>query len=121
MTTKAYFMISIAEEFSRAGYPEMVRDLEAMPEVKFVEPVRGMCDLLVQVEAPVKIFPVANQIMARKWVKRLNVLTVETLPSAVNTSRLGNGTASPDWPKEASDTPAVSEYSNSQELCRSCL
>ncbi len=119
--TKAYFMISIAEEYTRASYPEVVKDLEAMPEVKFVEPVKGMCDLLVRVEAPVRIFPIANQVMSKKWVKRLNVLTVETLPAGADASQRDGNSTRPDWPPEKRDTPAVAECSPRSELCRSCL
>lgn len=80
MGTKAYFMISVADEFYQNGCEKAVRDLEAMPEVKAIEPVRGAFDLLVLVEAPVRVIVVANKIMAKEWVKRLNVLTVLTVP-----------------------------------------
>jgi len=77
MTTKAYFMVSVAEKFCQDGYREAVTDLQAMPEVKSVESVSGVCDLLVQVEAPIRVVLVANKIMAKEWVKRLYVLKVE--------------------------------------------
>ena len=79
MTTKAYFMVSVAEKFCQDGYREAVTDLQAMPEVKSVESVSGVCDLLVQVEAPIRVVLVANKIMAKEWVKRLHVLKVEPI------------------------------------------
>jgi len=83
MATKAYFMIRVAEEFSHEGYQKVIEDLQALPEVKAIEPVRGSsCDLLVQVEAPVRVKMTAHKIMAMKWLERLNVLTVE--PVEVN-------------------------------------
>jgi hypothetical protein len=78
MATKAYFMIRVAEEFSRDGYKKVMEDLRVLPEVKTIEPVRGSsCDLLVQVEAPIRVIMTAHKIMAMKWLERLNVLTVE--------------------------------------------
>jgi len=77
MGTKAYLMITVAQEFCHEGLAELTRELKAMPEVKAVEPVRGTCDFLVQVEVPIRVILVANKIMAKEWVKHLNVLTVQ--------------------------------------------
>lgn len=68
---KAYFLINVAEKFGRQ---EVMRDLQAMPEVKSVEAVRDVDDLLVRVEAPIGVILVANKIMAKEWVKRLHVV-----------------------------------------------
>jgi len=79
MGTKAYFMIKMAKRFNEDGYyEEAVRELEAMPEVETAKPVSGVCDLLVKVDAPIRVVLVANKILAKKWVKRLHVLKVES-------------------------------------------
>jgi len=78
MATKAYFMINMEKRFSDDGYYlDAVRELEAMPEVKEVKPVSGACDLLVKVEAPIRMIFVANKIRTKKWVKSFHVLNVE--------------------------------------------
>ena len=79
MATKAYFLISVAKEFCQYqdDYQEVVEDLKAIPEVKSIEPVSGPCDLLVQVEAPIRVIFVADKILAKKWVKRLHILRVQ--------------------------------------------
>ena len=79
MATKAYFMVSVAEKFCQNGYQDIWRDLETIPEVKSVERVRGACDLMVKVEAPIRMIFVANKIMAKEWVKRLHVIYVEPI------------------------------------------
>ena len=79
MATRAYFMINVAEEFCQNGYQGILRDLEAISEVKAVERVTGACDLLVKVEAPIRMIFVANKLMAKEWVKRLHVLHVEPI------------------------------------------
>ena len=77
MATKAYFMVNIVEKSCQNGYQDIFRDLEAIPEVKAVERVSGACDLLVKVDAPIRMIFVANKLMAKEWVKRLYVLKVE--------------------------------------------
>lgn len=87
MTTKAYFLISVAEKFYQKGYGHMLkdilRDLEAIPEIKVVEQVSGNCDLLVKVEAPIRTIFVANKILAKEWAKSLRVLHVEPIQTDV--------------------------------------
>ena len=80
MATKAYFMINVTEKFcQKSGYQDILRDLETMPEVKAVERISGACDLLVKVDAPVRMIFVANKLLAKEWVKRLHVLYVEPI------------------------------------------
>ena len=78
MGTKAYFMINLEKRFSHdSHYLDALRELEAMPEVVAVKPVSGVCDLLVTVDAPIRVIFVANKIQAKKWVESLHVLKVE--------------------------------------------
>ena len=77
MGTRAYFMVNVEKKFCQNGYQDMLRDLEAIPEVKAVERVSGACDLLVKVDAPIRMIFVAKKLMAKEWVKRLYVLKVE--------------------------------------------
>jgi len=79
MSAKAYFLISVVREFCQCqdDYQEAVRELEAIPEVKSIEPIFGACDLIVKVEAPVRLISVADKILPKKWVKRLVILKVE--------------------------------------------
>jgi len=77
MATRAYLMINVAEGLCQNGYQNALKDLEAMPEVQSIERVSGACDLLVKVEAPIRLIFVANKLMAKEWVKRLYVLQVE--------------------------------------------
>ena len=78
MGTKAYFMVNLDKKFSEDGYYlDAVTELEAMPEVESVEPVSGVCDLLVKVDAPIRVIFVANKIRAKKWVENFHLLKVE--------------------------------------------
>ena len=79
MATRAYFTVSVAEIFCQNGYLDILKDLETIPEVKSVERVSGACDLLVKVDAPIRMIFVANKLLAKEWVKRLHVLHVEPI------------------------------------------
>ena len=83
MGTKAYFMINMEKRFSDDGYyQDAIGELEAMPEVETVKPVSGVCDLMVKINAPIRVVMVANKILAKKWVKDLHVLNVESVGPA---------------------------------------
>lgn len=77
MATRAFFIISVAAKMAQTNYQDILKDLETIPEVRSVDRVRGACDLLVEVEAPIRMIFVANKLMAKDWVKRLYVLKVE--------------------------------------------
>ena len=77
MTTKAYFMIDVAEKSCRNGYQDILKDLVAIPEVETIERIDGICDLMVKVETPLETKLVANKIMPKEWVKSLRLVNVE--------------------------------------------
>jgi len=77
MTTKAYFLIRVGEDFKQNGYLDWLKDLESMPEVQHIAPVTGLYDAVAKVEAPVTAMLVAHRVMADSHVKHLHVLRVE--------------------------------------------
>ena len=79
MATRAYFMINVDEKFCKNGYQNILRDLETIPEVKAIERVSGACDLLVKVDAPIRMIFAANKIRTQEWVKSFRVLYVEPI------------------------------------------
>lgn len=79
MGTKAFVMVNMDKKFSEDGYYlEAVRELEAMPEIESIEPVSGVCDLLLRVDALVGLNRVADKIRAKEWVKSLSVLRIKS-------------------------------------------
>ena len=80
MGTKAYLMVNLEKRFSDDGYYlNAVRELATIPEVESIETVSGVCDLLVKVDAPIRVVFVANKILAKEWVKGLRILRIEPL------------------------------------------
>lgn len=83
MATKRYLMINVAEEACKNGYEDVLRDVITIPEVQSIERLDGIFDLMVQVECPAIVgYAAADALLAKGWVKRLQVLQVEpTEPS----------------------------------------
>jgi hypothetical protein len=83
MTTRAYFMINMGKDrVGKNSEAAMMRELKAIPGVKTVEPVFGLYDLLVLVEASVsEVTHSINKIMEKDWVRRLHILRAEPLES----------------------------------------
>jgi len=78
MATKRYLMINIAQEPCKNGYQDVLRDLITIPEVQSIEQLDGVFDLIVQVECPASVgYAAADDLLAKGWVKRLQVLQVE--------------------------------------------
>ena len=83
MATKAYFMIDLKKELCPGGRIEdIIADLETISEVRCVEPIDGACDLLVEIEAPIRVVFVANKLLTKDWVKNLRILKVEPFPTS---------------------------------------
>jgi hypothetical protein len=78
MATKRYLMINIAQEACKNGYQDVLRDVITIPEVQSIEQLDGIFDLIVQVECPDTVgYAAAEDLLAKGWVKRLQVLQVE--------------------------------------------
>ncbi len=79
MTAKAYFLVTMERDFCtcQSEFDGIKKDLEDIPEVRTVESVDGPCDLLLQIEAPLRAILVADKILPKKWVKRLLIMKVE--------------------------------------------
>jgi hypothetical protein len=77
MATTAYLLIRASEAVRNNGYLKALENLRALPEVESVEPVSGLYDCVVRVEAPMKLIFVVHKIMAKSWIERVHVLRVD--------------------------------------------
>ncbi len=88
MATGAYMLIKAAEAVRQNGYLEALEELWALPEVEYVEPVSGMYDCVARVEAPIRLIFVVHKVMAKSWVDRVHVLSIdEPAKSALESER----------------------------------
>jgi hypothetical protein len=77
MATNAYLLIKAAEAVRNNGYLKALEDLWALPEVEYVEPVSGMYDCVARVEAPIRLVFLVHKIMAKSWIERVHVLSID--------------------------------------------
>lgn len=77
MATSAYLLIKAAKAIRQNGYLEALEDLWALPEVEYVEPVSGLYDCVARVEAPITLIFLVHKVMAKSWIERVHVLSVD--------------------------------------------
>ncbi len=87
MGARAYLMVTVAEDVGREQFVQILRDLEDMPEVDFVDPVDGIYDLVIMIEAPIDVQTVSRKIAAQSWVKELQILRIVSLFERHRTSK----------------------------------
>ena len=79
MGTRAYLLVNMSDEVNQQQFVNILRELEDMIEVDFVDPVIGIWDLVIMIEAPVTVASVAKKIQDQAWVKELQTLQIVSL------------------------------------------
>lgn len=79
MGTRAYLAVNVVDEVDQQKFIKILRELEEMIEVDFVDPVVGDWDIMVMIEAPITVEAVAKKIKALPWVKDLQTLKIVSL------------------------------------------
>jgi hypothetical protein len=83
MATKRYLMLKIDERACKDGYQDVLRGVITMPGVQSIERLDGVFDLMVEVECPTGAGrAAADDLLAKGWVKRFQVLQVEPAESS---------------------------------------
>jgi len=79
MGVRAYLLVEVADNMAQQDFITILRQLEDMPGVDFVDPVMGLADMVITVDAPVTVEAVASKIRAKDWVKKLEILRVVSM------------------------------------------
>ena len=79
MGTRAYLLINVVDEVNQQEYVRIMRELEELSEIDFVDPVVGNWDMVIMIEAPITVEAVAKKIADLKWVKELQILRIVSL------------------------------------------
>lgn len=79
MGTRAYLLINVVDEVNQQEYVKIMRELEELSEIDFVDPVVGNWDMVIMIEAPITVEAVAKKIADLKWVKELKILRIVSL------------------------------------------
>ena len=79
MGLRAYLLIDVADEMEQQEFVKVLRQLEEMPGVDFVDPVIGSCDMVIMVDAPVTVEAIASKIRDKGWVKNVEILRIVSM------------------------------------------
>lgn len=79
MGLRAYLLVDVVDEMEQQEFIKVLRELEEMPEVDFVEPVIGLHDMVVMVDAPVTVEAIANKVSSKNGVKAVEIIKVISL------------------------------------------
>ena len=76
MGLRAYLLVRIVDHVDREAAQKALRQVEAMPEVDFADPVVGGYDLVVMIETAESVGAVADQLGRLPWVKSVETLKI---------------------------------------------
>ena len=79
MGLRAYLLVDVADEMEQQEFIKVLRQLEEMPGVDFVDPVIGSRDLVIMVDAPVTVEAIASKIRGKPWVKDMEILRIVSM------------------------------------------
>lgn len=79
MGVRAYLLVEVADNMAQQDFITTLRQLEDMPGVDFVDPVMGLADMVIMVDAPVTVEAIASKIRAKDWVKKLEILRIVSM------------------------------------------
>ena len=76
MTLRAYFLINVLDDVDQPEFVKILRELERMPGIEFVDAVSGAYDMVVIVDTNTSIESVVANIKEKAWVKSIEVLRI---------------------------------------------
>lgn len=79
MGLRAYLMVNVADDVEQKEFVEILRKLEEVPGVDFVDPVIGSHDIVIMVDAPVTVETIANRIQATEGIKNMEILRIVSM------------------------------------------
>jgi len=79
MGLRAYLLVDVVDEMEQGEFIRMLRELEEMPGVDFVDPVIGSRDMVIMVDAPVTVEALADKIRAQDWVKDIEIMRIVSM------------------------------------------
>ncbi|MDI6816671.1 MAG: hypothetical protein QME41_05715 [Actinomycetota bacterium] len=76
MGRRAYLMVDVADDIDYKGFTSVLRELEEIEGVDFVDSVFGSCDMVIMVEAPVGVNVLADTIRMMPGIENLTILRI---------------------------------------------
>lgn len=79
MGLRAYLLVDVVDDMKQDEFIKVLRELEDMPGIDFVDPVIGSRDMVIMVDAPVTVDALARKIQAKGCVKNMEILRIVSM------------------------------------------
>lgn len=79
MGLRAYLLVDVVDDIEQQEFIKLLRQLEEMPGVDFVDPVIGSCDMIIMVDAPVTVEALASKIREKSGVKDIEIMRIVSM------------------------------------------
>ncbi len=79
MGLRAYLLVDVVDNMEQRDFVKVLRELEEIPGVDFVDPVVGSRDLVIMVDAPVTVEALASKIRAKEWIKDMETMRIVSM------------------------------------------
>ena len=79
MGLRAYLLVDVVDDMEQQEFIKVLRQLEEMPGVDFVDPVIGSRDMVIMVDAPVTVEAIASKIRDKSWVKDMEIMRIVSM------------------------------------------
>lgn len=79
MGLRAYLLVDVADDMEQQEFIKVLRELEEMPGVDFVDPVIGSRDMIIMVDAPVTVEAIASKVRTKSWYKDMEILRIVSM------------------------------------------
>ena len=79
MGLRAFLLVDVVDDMEQQEFIKVLRQLEEMPGVDFVDPVIGSRDMVIMVDAPVTVEAIASKIRDKSWVKDMEILRIVSM------------------------------------------
>jgi len=79
MGLRAFLLVDVVDDMEQQEFFKVLRQLEEMPGVDFVDPVIGSRDMVIMVDAPVTVEATAGKIRDKDWVKDMEILRIVSM------------------------------------------
>lgn len=87
MGQRAYLLIDVKDTVNQQEFIQIIRELEAMVEVDFADPVVGNWDIIAMIEAPITVQAVVKELAQRLWVKNIEIAKIQSVLERQLTAR----------------------------------
>jgi len=71
--------VDVVDDMEQQEFIKVLRQLEEMPGVDFVDPVIGSRDMIIMVDAPVTVEALASKIREKNWVKNMEIMRIVSM------------------------------------------